>query len=126
MPAVIYPSTLPCPQGGWAAVLRERAARSSLQGNPQARRRSSDRIKDASPVTWTYSPEHMAIWRPWWHTTLIDGQLWWQAEAPGLGGLIDRVMRFRPASVQVEPLGLGIARVTAQLEIRGRSQPPTT
>jgi hypothetical protein len=68
----------------------------------------------------------MAIWWPWWNEDLIDGQLWFEAQVPGEGGLVNRVMRFRPDSVQVEALGRGIARVTAQLEIRGRSEQPTT
>lgn len=124
MPAIVYPSTLPAPQAGWAAVLRERAVRSAIAGDPKARRRWRDAIADVSPATWTYTPDEMAVWRPWWHETLIDGQLWFQAAAPGAGGVIARVMRFRPASVQVEALGRGIARVTAQLEVRGRSLAP--
>jgi hypothetical protein len=125
MPAVVYPSTLPCPQLGWSAVLRERAGRSSIAGNPQARRRWSDKVADVSSATWTYSRAELAIWRAWFHTTLIDGQLWFQMEAPGAGGQIDRVMRFRPSSVKIVPLGLGITRITAQLEMRGRSAIPT-
>jgi hypothetical protein len=97
-----------------------------MPGNPQARRRSTDAIVDVSPATWIYPPEHMAIWRSWWHTDLIDGQLWFTNDAPGAGGFIDRVMRFRPASLQVVPLGGGICRVTAELEIRGRSLAPVT
>jgi hypothetical protein len=124
MPAVVYPSTLPAPQAGWAALPRERAARSPLPGNPQARARSRDAIVDVSSATWVYSPAEMAVWRPWWHTTLKDGQLWFLAVAPGAGGYISRVMRYRPASVQVTPLGRGIARVQAELEMRGRSAAP--
>lgn len=126
MPAIVYPSALPGPSAGWAAVLRERAARSSLPGDPQARRRWRDRIADVTSATWHYSAAEMAIWREWWHETLVDGQLWFSKEAPGPGGWVDRVMRFRPASVRVQPLGNGICRVTAQLEVRGRSAAPGT
>lgn len=124
MPAVIYPSILPAPQPGWAAVLRERAVRSSMHGNPQARRRSTDAIVDVSAAQWTYTPEQMAVWWPWFHTDLIDGQRWFLMAAPGSGGFIDRTMRFRPGSMKLQPLGRGIARVVAELEVRGRSLAP--
>jgi hypothetical protein len=126
MPLIAYPSALPGPSAGWAAVLRERAARSALPGNPQARRRWRDQIADVTSATWHYSAAEMATWREWFHETLVDGQLWFAKEAPGPGGFIDRVMRFRPPSVRVQPLGNGACRVTAQLEVRGRSAPPRT
>jgi hypothetical protein len=81
-------------------------------------------VADVSPATWTYTPDEMAVWWPWFHTTLKDGQLWFQMAAPGAGGVIPRVMRFRPGSVQVTPQGRGIARVTCELEVRGRSAAP--
>jgi hypothetical protein len=126
MPAVVYPTSLPPPSVPWAVLLRERAARSSLAGDPQARRRWRDAIADVTSATWHYSAAEMAVWREWWHDTLADGQLWFAKEAPGPGGWVDRVMRFRPASVRVQSLGNGVCRVTAQLEVRGRSAPPRT
>lgn len=126
MPAIAYPVTLPAPSVGWAAVLRERAARSAMPGDPQARRRWRDRITDVSSATWHYRADEMATWREWWHEDLVDGQLWFTKEAPGPGGFVDRVMRFRPASVRVQPLGNGACRVTAELEVRGRSAEPRT
>lgn len=127
MPAIVYPLTLPEPAAGWGFTLRERAARSSIAGNPQARRRTSDMVADIESVQWTYGPEDMPTWRTWFNTTLVDGQLWFTAKTPGAGGPIStRVMRFRPGSVKVVPLGAGLFRVTAQLEMRGRSLPPTT
>jgi hypothetical protein len=125
MPFVSYPSTLPPPSGGgWVVALRDPVARSSLPGNPQARRRWGDAVADVTSATWHYSAAEMAVWRAWWHETLLDGQLWFAKEAPGAGGWVDRVMRFRPASVRVQPLGNGACRVSAQLEQRGRSAEP--
>jgi hypothetical protein len=71
------------------------------------------------------SPAQLATWRTFFHTTLVDGQLWFEAEAPGPGTRPRKVMRFRPASVKYQALGLGITRITAQLEMRGRSAIPT-
>jgi hypothetical protein len=124
MPAIVYPALLPPPQTGWSATPRERAARSSLQGDPKARRRSSDLIVDVQTATWTYTQPQMAIWWPFYRDTLLDGQLWFTAKGPGSGGLTDRVMRYRPLSVRITALGVGIARVTADMEIRGRSEAP--
>lgn len=124
MPLVAYPTELPPPSSGWSVVTRERAARSTLPGNPQARRRWRDAISDVASASWHYSADEMAIWRAWWQDTLLDGQLWFAKQAPGAGGWIDRVMRFRPASVRVQPLGNGACRVSAQLEVRGRSAAP--
>lgn len=123
MPAVAYPATLPAVQPGWTSVPRERAARSSLPGYPQARRRSSDLIQDAS-AQWTLPPEKMAIWWEFWHTTLLDGQLWFTVDMPGRGGMIQRIARFRPNTLQVQPLGSGVCRINVDLEIRGRSLAP--
>lgn len=124
MPAVTYPTTLPPPSQGWPFVLRERAARSTLPGNPQARPRWTDRVGDVPGASWLYSAAEMAIWYAWWHTTLKDGQLWFQAAAPGQGGVLPRVMRYRPGSLRIVPLGGGHCRVTAELELRGRSAVP--
>ena len=124
MPAIVYPALLPPPRVGWQAILRERAARSTIPGNPQTRRRTRDSIKDVSPADWTYTAAEMAIWWPWFNSTLIDGQLWFTAAGPGAGGLIDRVMRFRPGSARVQPQGPGIATVSADLEVRGGSAAP--
>lgn len=126
MPLVVYPGTLPPPSVPWESLLRPRAARSSLPGNPRARRRWSDQIEDVVAASWVYSVAEMAIWREWWSATLIDGQLWFAAVAPGAGGFVERVMRYRPASVRVQPFGGGGCRVSAQLEVRGRSAPPST
>jgi hypothetical protein len=123
MPASVYPDTLPG-FSQWAVSPRERATRSALAGDPQARRRWRDKVSDAPTAVWHYSAAEMAIWRPWFHEDLVDGQLWFQAEAPGEGGFVDRVMRFRPATVRVQPLGNGGCRVTAQMELRGRSAAP--
>jgi hypothetical protein len=126
MPSVLYPSTLPCPAAGWTATPRERAARSSVAGDPKARSRWSDRVADINTATWTLSPAQLATWRVFFHTTLVDGQLWFEAEVPGPGTRPRKVMRFRPSSVKYQALGLGITRITAQLEMRGRSAIPTT
>jgi hypothetical protein len=125
MPAVLYPVDLPSPMVGWSGLVRERVGRSSIAGDPKARRRWSDKMADAN-ATWTYTAAQMAVWWPWYHDTLLDGQLWFTAKGPGAGGLIDRVMRYRPATVTVVPFGHGIARISAELEVRGRSAAPTT
>jgi hypothetical protein len=125
VPLIAYPSTLPGPSA-WSGALRERAARSSLAGDPQARRRWRDAIADVASATWNYSAAELAIWREWFADTLVDGQLWFEAQAPGAGGFVDRVMRFRPSSVRVQPLGNGAVRVSAQLEVRGRTEAPRT
>ncbi len=124
MPLVVYPATLPPPSAGWTAVLRDRAARSSIPGMPQARRRWRDQVVDVTAGSWVYSGAEMATWREWFSNTLVDGQLWFAAELPGAGGWLDRVLRYRPASLRVQPLGAGHCRVSAQLEVRGRSEPP--
>jgi hypothetical protein len=126
MPAIVYPTLLPPPQTGWQAMLRERAARSSIQGDPKARKRWSDTVTDVQTATWTYTQPQMAIWWPFYRDTLLDGQLWFEAKGPGSGGLVNRVLRYRPLSVRIAALGVGIARVTAEMEIRGRSEAPTT
>jgi hypothetical protein len=126
MPLVVYPPTLPAPSVPWESMLRPRAARSGLAGMPGARRRWRDPIEDVVAASWVYSADEMATWREWWATTLVDGQLWFAAVAPGYEGFVDRVMRFRPATVRVQPFGGGGARVSAQLEVRGRSAPPST
>lgn len=115
MPA--YPNTLPAPQPGWTATPRERSVRSQ-SGFPQARRRSQSRVTDVSQAEWTYTPEQMAIWWPWYRTDLKDGQLWFTARIPFDGVLTEKTVRFRPNSLRIQPLGFGIAKVTAELEIR--------
>jgi hypothetical protein len=125
VPVVLYPTALPPLSVGLAAMPRERAARSTLAGDPQARARWRDGITDVEAATWIYSAEEMAIWRPWFHTMLRDGQLRFSAVLAGPGGHIARVVRYRPDTVKVNPLGAGHCRVAAQLEIRGRSAAPT-
>jgi hypothetical protein len=124
MTAIVYPPTLPGPSGGWDGEPIERRAVSALPSSAVAPRgRSRDRIEDIA-AQWIYSPEEMAVWRAWYEDTLLDGCRWFAKEAPGVGGWVDRVLRFRTATVRREHLGAGIFRVSAQLQQRGRSALP--
>jgi hypothetical protein len=125
MPAVIYPVGLPSPLVGWSATPRERVARSSIPGDPKARRRWSDAVFDVT-ASWVFTQAQMELWWPWYRDTLFDGQLWFLATGPGLSGMTSRVMRYRPSTVTVVPLGHGNARISADMEVRGRSEAPTT
>jgi hypothetical protein len=122
MTAIVYPVGLPAPTQ-WVAVPRERRASSSLPGNTQLRGRSRDQITDVE-ASWIYSPDEMGEWRTWYEDTLLYGMRWFAIEAPGAGGWIDRVCRFRTGTVRREFLGRGYFRVSARLEQRGRSLLP--
>jgi hypothetical protein len=122
MTAIVYPVALPAPTQ-WVATPRERRASSSLPGNTQLRVRSRDQITDVE-ASWIYSPDEMGEWRTWYEDTLLYGMRWFAIEAPGAGGWIDRVCRFRTGTVRREFLARGYFRVSAQLEQRGRSVAP--
>jgi hypothetical protein len=61
---------------------------------------------------------------PWYEDTLLDGTRWFAVTAPGPGGHLTRVCRFRAKSVRRERLAGGNWGISAQLEQRGRSAPP--
>lgn len=122
MPAIAYPSALPGPSQ-WQGVVRERRAASSMPGNTQLRARSRDAIQDID-AAWFYTAAEMSTWRIWYESTLLDGMLWFAATAPGAGGFVQRVLRFRTKSLRQELLGNGVYRVTAQLEQRGLGAAP--
>jgi hypothetical protein len=124
MTAIVYPAGLPRMQL-WPAVSRERRAGSGGEGIKAApRARSRDRIADID-AQCVYNPAQMAVWAAWYEQTLLNGARWFAIKAPGPGGWLQRVCRYRTATVRREPLGGGQWRVSAQLEQRGRSQLPS-
>jgi hypothetical protein len=116
MSAVAYPTSLPGPSR-WAAVPLERRAVSSLPGATALRGRSRDAVHDIE-AEWRYSATEMATWRVWYEDSLLDGQRWFAATAPGAGGWLGRVLRYRPRTLRREALGNGNFRVSAQLQQR--------
>jgi hypothetical protein len=123
MTAIVYPAGLPRMQL-WPAVSRERRAVSGGEGIKAApRARSRDRIADID-AQWFYKPVHMAAWSAWYEDVLLNGTRWFAINAPGPGGWMQRVCRYRTATVRREALPGGHWRVTAQLEQRGRSALP--
>jgi hypothetical protein len=123
MTAIVYPTSLPVPSA-WVTVARERRAQSQGDGVKSApRARSRDRIVDVE-ARWIYSPGEMAVWTPWYEDTLLDGTRWFAVTAPGPGGHLVRVCRFRAKSVRRERLGGGNWAVSALLEQRGRGALP--
>ncbi len=119
----IYPEGLPAPVR-WDANARERRARSSIPGRPEARQRSAYRLLDVS-AEWVYSAEQMAVWRPWFQETLSFGLQWFTASLPGYGGWLDRPARYRPNTLKLEHIASGIYRVSIDLEVRqARIVPP--
>jgi hypothetical protein len=121
--AIVYPAGLPRMQL-WPTVPRERRAGSGGEGIKAApRARSRDRIADID-AQWFYKPAHMAVWAPWYEATLLNGTRWFAINAPGPGGWMQRVCRYRTGTVRREALPGGHWRVTAQLEQRGRSALP--
>ncbi len=123
MPAIVYPTGLPVPQR-WELLHRERAVRSAMPGPAAARARSRGLVVDVTGAAWLYKAAELAIWRAWFRDVLLDGQLWFEMPAPGTGGELPRVMRYRPNSVRMVPLGHGLVRVSAELEVRERSASP--
>lgn len=119
---IAYPASLPAPQR-WLGVPRERRALSTLPGMQQQRGRSRDPVQDID-AAWLYQRAQMEAWREWFQTDLVKGQRWFAVTAPGSGGRVTRVVRFRTGSVRREYIGLGVWRVAAVLEQRGRSMLP--
>lgn len=117
-----YPSALPAPLK-WDMVPRERRARSGIDGKPATRNRQRDRIVDVQ-AQWLYTPEQMAVWVPWFETTLVLGLCWWYARLPGPGGWQLRVVHYRTETIRREHVAKGIYRISATLEQRGRFQAP--
>lgn len=122
MAAIVYPLTLPGPSQ-WLGSGRERRALSSLPGNTQLRNRTRDALNDID-AGWMYDSAQMVIWRAWYEATLLNGQLWFAATAPGVGGFVTRVVKFRTKTLKLELLGNGVYRVNAQLQQRGISAVP--
>lgn len=123
MPAITYPTTLP-PPSQWQGVPRERRAASGLPGNTQLRNRTRDAMHDID-AQWFYTSAEMTIWRAWYETTLLDGMLWFAATAPGPGGWVQRVAKFRTKTLKLEYVGNGVYRVSAQVQQRGISEAPS-
>jgi hypothetical protein len=122
MTAIVYPASLPGPSA-WVAQGPDRRALSSLPGNAVHRPRWRDRIATVE-AQWHYSATEMAAWRAWYEDDLLDGQIWFAASAPGVGGFAERVLRYRTSSLRREALGNGVYRVSATLEQRGRGVAP--
>jgi hypothetical protein len=124
MTAIVYPASLPRMQL-WPTVPRERRAMSGGEGIKAApRARSRDRIADID-AQWFYKPAHMAVWAPWYEDDLLNGTRWFAINAPGPGGWMQRVCRYRTGTVRREALPGGHWRVSAQLEQRGRGVDPS-
>jgi hypothetical protein len=122
MPLVTYPAALPGPSR-WVAVPLERRAASSLPGPTALRSRSRDAVHDVE-AEWRYSAAEMAIWRTWYEDETLEGQRWFTASAPGAGGWVDRVLKYRPRTLKREALGNGNFRVSVQLQQRGQAVAP--
>lgn len=94
-----------------------------MPGATALRVRSRDVVPDVE-VEWSYSADEMTTWNEWYRDTLLDGQMWFEAEAPGAGGWIDRALRFRTRSLRLELIGNGNFRVSARLQQRGHAVAP--
>ena len=121
MIAVNYPAALPCPMPG-SFQPRMRRVASSIDGPLQQRARQRDAAGLASQYTYIYTPAQMQVWRDWHRDTLLEGRRWFAHALPGRTGLAQRVVRYR--SVQQQLLGIGLYRVSASFEQRGRSVAP--
>ena len=71
-------------------------------------------------ASWMYSAAEMAVWLPWFSTTLVSGQKWFAAYVPGAGSTA-RIIKYATGSVKRNHLGNGVFVITAQMELRGLS-----
>lgn len=126
MAAIVYPEALPCPQT--ASLQRpERRALSSLPGLPKSRPLWRDKAGTTQPLTFVLtSVEMVQEWIDWGNNDLGDWGNWFAADWPQPEGGVG-VRRFVgvPSYPEFFPT-LQAWRVTAQVEIRGRSELPMT
>ena len=117
--AIVYPIGLPGPEQ-WSIKPVERRATSPLrQPSNSYRARSRDKSEMVS-ASWMYSAAEMAVWLPWFSTTLVSGQKWFAAYVPGAGSTA-RIIKYATGSVKRNHLGNGVFVITAQMELRGLS-----
>lgn len=121
MTAIAYPDTLPGPLPG-SLNPRPRRGVSPLEGVLQHRSRQRDFGGATSSYAFIYTPAEMAEWLEWFRDVLLQGRRWFAIALPGVGGLINRVARYR--DVQQEHLAAGIYRVNATFEQRGAAVEP--
>lgn len=122
MPAIVYPSDLPCPQGA-PIQLTERRLLSSDGGLYQARTVQRDRHAIQQITFPPFSPAQAATFRTWWEDTLVLGGNWFAATWPMPAGYSSVVRRFL-APPKWEHLAGGFWRVSAECEVRGVGLPP--
>lgn len=118
--AIDYPAALPVPQTSVITPL-ERRALSNPDAPLEGRAASRDRLQ-FERVTWTLSDAQVEIFRAWWKTDLTDGGAWFNASWPVLEGIVERQHAFRTQPAYAFIPG-GFWKVSALLEIRGRSRP---
>lgn len=125
MATVDYPASLPCPQTG-TFTPADRVRRSDLSGLMQFAGRERD-FRGQQDVTFTFSANEAAAFNAWWASTLSRGGLWFNATSwplpPAWSG--QAVRRFL-SPPQWSALGAGYWRVSASVEVRGRSLPAQT
>lgn len=123
MAAIVYPTSLPGPS---AAPLTpaERRSLSDLPGARNARINQRDYLAyqriDWPPMTRT----EMAMFRAWWHDTLLEGAAWFAAEWPLPAGMVAGVRKFIAEPTR-QYIGGGGWRQSAACEVRGRGEFPT-
>lgn len=122
MATVVYPTSLPQPSR-WEVKSPERAGPSTLPGNTQLRNRWRDAV-DNVMAEWMYDSAQMTAWDEWYREILLNGQLWTGMIAPGRGGWINRVVRYRTKTLKKQYLGNGVFIVSAEMLQRGVSAAP--
>jgi hypothetical protein len=122
MTAIVYPASLPGPvrQPRRAA---ERRALSTGPGPLQARSRSRDWLADHE-LEFVFTPAEMAEFLAWWEDPLQHGGAWFAAHAwPSADPAVGGVYQFQ-GGVRTVHRGLGVQRVQATAQERGRGVDP--
>lgn len=122
MVAVVYPAGLPAPRSWSLSPSERRALRGVRAPSDLARNRGRD-FNARVQAEWLYGPEQLAEWLDWYEVELEGGNNWFAVNAPGAGGFQTRVARYI-GPVTREYVAVGIFRMTAELEVRGLSEPP--
>lgn len=123
---VAYPSDLPAPQTAPLSPTERRLV-SELRGPMQVRGIQRD-FHAVQRLSWVLTAEQGRRFDDWWRDTLLRGGLWFSADWPLLSGRVGNVYRFHRAPTWVYlrggPKGWGMHRVSAEVEVRGRGEPP--
>jgi hypothetical protein len=122
MAGISYPTSLPGPVRNPRRAA-ERRGLSTGPGPLQARARSRDWLADHE-LEFVYTPAEMAIFKDWWQDTLQYGGAWFAAHAwPSADPAVGGVYQFK-GGVRTVHRGLGIQRVMAAAQERGRGVDP--